>query len=256
MTFVDDGDRRGFTLIELLVVIAVIAVLMGILMPALTRTKEQARRITCANNLKQIGISLNMYGGDNNAKLPLNASGNWLWDIAYSTTDYIIATGGSRETFYCPSDPSKTPEMACLWQFTQNLPFATEIGQVAEPETNRDQQFRVTGYFWMMDTQAGRNYEPQGTPPKTWVKTLNEPQPATTELVLDATLSSGADPATASFVEVQGGSWGRWQLYDRTNHVSRGDRPDGANIQFLDGHLEYRKFGDMEVRASPPWHWW
>jgi len=248
--------RRGFTLIELLVVISVIAVLMAILMPALQRAKEQARRVTCANNLKQIGTSMYMYGNDYDGKLPLNASGNWLWDIAYSTTDYIIATGGTRETFYCPSDPLKTPDMACLWQFTQNVPFATEIGDVPEPEQNRDDQFRVTGYFWMMDTKDGRTSQPRGIPPKRWVKTLNCKQPGETELVVDATLSNGDDPETASFVEVQGGSWTRWRLFDRTNHVTRGDRPEGANICFVDGHLDWRRFNQMDVRISPPWHWW
>jgi len=55
----------GFTLIELLVVISIIALLMGILMPALGRARDQARTIGCRSNLKQYGIGLRMYLDDN-----------------------------------------------------------------------------------------------------------------------------------------------------------------------------------------------
>lgn len=198
--------RKAFTLIELLVVIAILAILMAILMPALQRVREQGKRIVCANNLRQIGISLHMYGSEYDNRLPLNQGGYWLWDIAYSTTDYIIATGGDRRTFYCPSDPGKKPNMACLWQFSQNLPFGAHIGGVAEPTQNRGSYYRVTSYFWMMDTVQGRTTHPQGTPKKDWVKTLICKQPGATDLVTDATLSTTAEPATASFTEVRGGS--------------------------------------------------
>ena len=77
----------GFTLIELLVVIAIIAILAGMLLPALTKSKESGRRTVCKNNQRQIALSMIMYAGDYRGKFPDGARNNAYEHFSFLHTD-------------------------------------------------------------------------------------------------------------------------------------------------------------------------
>jgi len=92
------AERKGFTLIELLVVIAIIAILAAILFPVFARARENARRSSCASNLKNIGLGVIQYVQDNDEMLPLNGA------ITSGPTGTLQPYVKSKQIFQCPSD--------------------------------------------------------------------------------------------------------------------------------------------------------
>ena len=102
--------KAGFTLIELLVVIAIIAVLMGILMPALSRVRKQARDVCCLNNLKQIGLAVQMYAQEYDGFVPRamdHEKAKWvLVFIPFLGTEYKRVEDYRKvDVYQCPSFP-------------------------------------------------------------------------------------------------------------------------------------------------------
>ena len=100
-----DNRGQGFTLVELLVVIAIIAVLMGILLPSLNRAREQARKIACLSNMRQMGVAVSAYLTDSAYRLPPSSchlddpNDHWLRILAGYTREQLL--------FHCPSDTAR-----------------------------------------------------------------------------------------------------------------------------------------------------
>jgi prepilin-type N-terminal cleavage/methylation domain-containing protein/prepilin-type processing-associated H-X9-DG protein len=243
---------KGFTLIELLVVIAIIAVLMGILMPALRRVREQAKRTSCANNVRQQAMSLLMYAQQNDGKMPLMTfgGGQWLWDMSYFATDAIVDNGGERKLFRCLSNQTNTDADA-YWRYSEANNFFASGLDSPEPTGNMERQkhYRVTSYCYLMETNSGRGRIFAAGEPgsrfqdhiRRFVKTtIQTGSHGTMEFVLDTVIKYPDGWIASNHLA----DWAQG-----TNHM-RSDKPDGGNIAFLDGHAAWRRFEDMYERYS------
>jgi len=217
------AQSAGFTLIELLVVIAIIAILAAMLLPALAAAKEQARRIVCANNLKQLQLCMSLYGDNNDGQYPPRMAPFWPYRMK---PDYE-----SVKLLVCPTDnPLPTP-----------VPFL-----MAGPDdpTFGPRSYMINGWN---DHYQATLLPSQWTSFKAMSWPFGMPESAVPEP--SETISFG-EKRTGSphvFMDFYQGAGNDLEEIEQGRHSNPGLRrgSGGGNFSFVDGSVRVLPYGNM-----------
>lgn len=215
-------SSRGFTLVELLVVIGIIALLIGMLMPALQKARDSSLRAVCGSNLRQLGLLWHMYANDHRGFFPSHGLrlGNWSLITEAQRTIFIEKYQINGKVFYCP-----------YWKAI----YGTIENDWTTPRMDTAVPTYYMGYVAYMNQPNTREVS----------ALLGDKYPP---LLKNSDRRASEIPMI--FDETNrylNGIYYPLDTYGFSTHFREGPLPQGGNVVFGDGHVAWRPFSSMEL---------